>query len=180
MTFRTLRVVCLCAFLLGLQLTTISQAAHAELKLAVVDVEHILSATKAAKSIKAQVKKKRDSFLDEVKSEEEKLRKEQKSIESKRSEMTQEQLVAKAQEFEKRRLEARSKIQERKATLDKAYGVAMNKLTQAIFEVCQKIADQKGIDLVITRQNIIVGNMSLDITKEVVEQLDKTMPNISL
>lgn len=164
-------------FVACLFLSTVSLA---NTTIAVVDVDAILSQSKAAKSLKAQVDKKRKSFLDSVKEEEDKLRKEQKEIEGKRDSLSKEELVKKAQEFEKGRLNARKSIQEQKSKLDKAYSKSMNMLTKVIFEVCQEIADEREIDLVITRQNIIVGNMSLDITKDVLERLNKKLPNVSL
>lgn len=154
--------------------------ARAELNLAVVDVEAILSQSKAAKSIKDQVDKKSKSFLNNVKKEEEKLREEQKKIESQKNNLTREELIKKAQEFEKRRMSARNTLQEKKRKLDEAYTEAMNIMTKSIFEVCQTIADERGIDLVITRQNIIVGNMSLDISKDVMEEMNKKLPNLEL
>lgn len=153
---------------------------RAEITIAVVDVDYVLSQSSAAKSIKKQVEEKREKFIKQIKSEEDKLIKKQKEIEKSRKDISQEELIAKAKEFEKKRLDARKKIQDRKAKLDKAYAEAMSKLTKTIYDVCQKIADERKIDLVITRQNIIVGNMSLDITKDVAEKMNKTVSKISL
>lgn len=150
------------------------------LNLAVVDVDTILSKSKAAKSIKKQIDQKREKFLKNVKKEEDKLRKDQKAIEAKRAEMTKEDLLKKAQEFEKGRLKARKSIQEQKIKLDKAYALSMNKLTKVIFEVCQEIADERKIDLIITKQNIIVGNLSLDITQDVLARMNKKLPNLTV
>ncbi|MGH1455414.1 MAG: OmpH family outer membrane protein [Alphaproteobacteria bacterium] len=155
-------------------------SARAELSIAVVDVDYVLTQSSAAKSLKKQVEDKRKKFIGEVKSEEESLIAEQKKIEGQRKDISQEDLIKKAQGFEKKRIEARKKIQTRKNGLDKAYGEAMSNLTKVIYEVCQTIADEKGIDLVITRQNIIVGNMSLDITKEVASRMNKKLPNVTL
>ena len=91
-----------------------------------------------------------------------------------------EELVKKVQEFEAERLKARKSIQEQKAKLDKGYTEAMNTLTKVIFEVCQALADENKIDLIITKQNIIVGSNSLDITKQVMERLDKKLPSLSI
>lgn len=154
--------------------------AYSQINIAVVDVDAILSQSKAAQSIKSQVKKKREGFIDNVKKEEEKLRKEQKDIESKRDSLSKEELVRKAQEFEKGRLSARKSIEQQKGKLDKAYAKSMNMLTKVIFDVCQEIADERKIDLIITKQNIIVGSMSLDITTEVMDRLNKKLPNVSL
>ncbi len=177
MCFRIMRNVVFVVFLFVLVLP---RPAAAELNIAVVDVDSILKNSKAAKSISKQVDEKRKSFIASVKKEEDKLRAEQQAIESKREEMSQDELIKKAQDFDKRRIEARKSIQDKKGSLDKAYSVAMNTLTNTIYEICQAIADEKKIDLVITRQNIIVGNLSLDITKEVLERMDKKLPELKI
>ncbi len=154
--------------------------AHAEINIAVVDIEKVLSETKAAKSVQKQIEEKRNEFLGEVKKAEDKLRVEQKAIENKKSELNKEQFIKKAQEFDKQRADARNKIQKNKADLDKDYAEAMNKLTKVIYVASQEIANEDKIDLVITRQNIIVGDMSLDITKKVIERINKKLPKLSL
>jgi len=153
---------------------------NAQTSIAVVDVDAVMSQSLAAKSVKKQVKKKRDSFLATVKKEEDKLRKEMKSLETKRDEMSKEEFVKKAQAFEKRRLEARNGIQKKKSALDKSYSTAMNTLLKVIFEVCESIAEEKKIDLIITKQNIIVGSKSLNITDTVMKRINKKLPNLSL
>lgn len=155
-------------------------SAHAEINIAVVDIEKVLSDTKAAKSIQKQIEDKRNDFLGKVKKEEDKLRDEQKAIESKKSELSKEEFIKKAQEFDKQRAEARNKIQKNKAKLDKDYTEAMNKLTKVIYVASQEIANEDKIDLVITRQNIIVGDMSLDITQKVIERINKKLPKLEL
>lgn len=154
--------------------------AKAELSIAVVDIEKILNESKAAKSVQAQVDEKRKAFLEEVQVAEKKIRDEQVAIESKRETMTKEELGAKAKEFSENRMQASKKIQERKSKLDTAYAEAMKTLTKTIYDVSQKIADERKIDLIITRQNIIVGSMSLDITKDVLAKLDEALPKLGL
>jgi outer membrane protein len=150
------------------------------LKISVVDIDKILSASKAAKTLKAQVEEKRKGFIAEVEKAEKSLRESQKAIEKESKSLSKEDLMKKAQEFEAKRLEARKGIQDKKSKLDSAYTEAMNSLTQKIYEVCQKIADEQKIDLVITRQNIIVGSMALDITDAVLKGLDDALPSVEL
>jgi len=157
-----------------------SAHSYAETKIAVVDVDTILMTSKAAQSIKVQVDTKRKNFLAAVKKEEDKLRADQKAIEAKRSEMSKEELVKKAQEFEKQRIEARNTLKKKKATLDKSYSKAMGTLTKAISTACQELANERKIDLIITRQTIIVGSNSLDITKDVMELINKRFPELTL
>lgn len=157
-----------------------SQEGARAINIAVVDIEAILSASKAAKSIKSQVEEKRKGFIAEVEKAEKSLRESQKAIEKESKTLSKEDLMKKAQAFEKNRLAIRKDIQGKKSKLDQAYTESMTSLTKAIYDVCQKIADQKKIDLVITRQNIIVGSMALDITGEVMKNLDEALPKLEL
>ncbi len=157
-----------------------SAHANAQVNIAVVDVERILSESDAAKSVQKQIDLKRKTFLDDVKKAEEKLRKQQKAIEGKRSKLSKEDLVKEAQKFEKERVKARAAIQSEKNKIEKAYTSAMSTITKTIFDVCQEIADKDNIDLIITRQNIIVGSRSLDITEKVMKLMNKKLPNLNV
>ncbi|PCJ99743.1 MAG: hypothetical protein COA45_02685 [Zetaproteobacteria bacterium] len=154
--------------------------AYAEINIAVVDIDKVLVETKAAKSIQKQIAAKRKAFLADVKKAEDKLRADQVALGKKRSELSKEDMLKKAQEFERQRITARNTIQAKKQKLEKAYVSAMNVLTKSVYEVCQKIAAEDKIDLIITRQNIVVGSMSLDITKKVIERLNEKLPKLSL
>ncbi|PCJ01198.1 MAG: hypothetical protein COB14_03905 [Alphaproteobacteria bacterium] len=175
--FRSVRTIFAVAF--TVLLMSFSHA-HAEVSIAVVDIDKVLVESSAAKSIQRQISAKRKAFLDEVKTAEEKLRADQKKLEQKRGELSKEALLKKVQDFERQRLSARNTIQEKKGKLDAMYVKAMNTLTKSIYEVCTKIAAEDKIDLIITRQNIVVGSMSLDITKAVMERLNKKLPKLSL
>ena len=104
MMFRSLRTTLLIAFAFVLISPT---AAKAELTIAVVDVDYVMSQSSAAKSIKKQVEKKHESFMDKVREEEKKLLADKKEIESKSKEdISREDLMKKMQEYEKKRFEA--------------------------------------------------------------------------
>ena len=44
----------------------------------------------------------------------------------------------------------------------------------------QKIAEDKGYELVITKQNVITGAASVDMTEEAIKQLNDAMSSIKL
>lgn len=171
---RTIFVVAFCTLCL------FSSQVNAQINIAVIDIDMILVKSKAAVSIKKQVEEKRKEFLKEIKVEEDKLRAEQKILEKKRSKISKEEFLKQFQGFESRRLVARKKIKDKKQKLEKAYSKAMNILTKSIYEVCQKIAVEDKVDLIITRQNIVVGSLSLDVTKEAMSRLNKKLPSLSL
>ncbi|MBV1889380.1 MAG: OmpH family outer membrane protein [Proteobacteria bacterium] len=177
MKFGYLRTIFVVAFSM---LCLFSSQANAQINIAVIDIDLILVKSKAAESVKNQVEEKRKSFLKDIKIEEDKLRVEQKSLEKKLNELSKEEFLKQRQGFENRRLVARKKIQNKKQELEKAYSKSMNVLTKSIYDVCQKIALEDKIDLIITRQNIVVGSMSLDITKKAMDRLNKKLPILHL
>lgn len=161
-------------------------AAEGGLSIAVVDVEKILVESKAAQSVKKQIDEKRNDFLSDVEKTEKGLRDQQQEIQKAASALPKEELstnkdlAEKAKKFDEKRAAEKGRLQTKKEKLDEAYSVAMGKLTKAIYDVCQTIADERKFDLVITRQNIIVGNKSLDITADVLTQLDQKLPTLAL
>lgn len=158
----------------------IAYAETTSMVIRVVDVEYILTKSKASLSVQKQVEQKRKVFLDNVKKKEAALIQQQKDIEKGREKLSQEEFIKKAKGFEKQRIETRNTIQKEKIALDKSYAAAMTKITDTIVTVTQEIANEKKIDLVVTRQNIIVGSMALDITKDVMDRLNKKLPKLSL
>jgi Skp family chaperone for outer membrane proteins len=155
-------------------------AAFAENVLAVVDVQRLLSESKAAQSVQNQVDDHRKKFLAEIDASEKDLRATQKKLEEESKTLPKEELVKKGQEFEAKRFEARRLLQERKSSLDKAYTEAMSTLSKAITKATEGIAASKKIDLVLTKQNVIVGTKSLDITDDVMGELNSEIKEIKL
>lgn len=184
MSVRALILSTLFVFVVGF--SSLAMAAEGGLNIAVVDVEKILVDSKAAQSVKKQVDEKRNDFLADVEKTEKGLRDQQQEIQKTAAALPKEELstnkdlAAKAKQFDEKRAAEKGRLQTKKEKLDQAYSEAMGKLTKAIYDVCQGIADERKLDMIITRQNIIIGNKSLDITAEVLTQLDTKLPTLAL
>ena len=153
---------------------------HAQTSIAVVDIDELQQKAKVANDIREQIEKRRKSFRETVKKEEDALRLSQKRIEEQRKDLTKEEFVTMVENFESEHLKARDSIRQRRSALDNAYNVAMKTITNRIFDICKNIAAQQSIDLVMTRQNIIVNSNSLDITPQVLQELDASLPKLKL
>ncbi|MCB1681614.1 MAG: OmpH family outer membrane protein [Alphaproteobacteria bacterium] len=170
------RLVLLSAFLVFVA----APAAYAQISIAVVDIEALMSDSTAAKSIKQQVETNRKKFETEMEGLEKQLRDSLEKLKAESKDLSKEDLEKKAQEFEEKRFEARKTLKSRIASLNKGSAEAMNTLTSSIFKVCAKLADEKKYDLIITRNNVIVGAKSLDITPEVMKRLNDTLPDVKV
>ena len=161
-------------------LLSVPMVAWAQTSVAVVDVKMLLSDSLAAQSIQKQVQEQRTQFLEELSKQEQTLRGMEKSLLEASKSLSSEQVAEKKGEFEKQFSETRQLVQKRKSELDQAVGKAMDQLRDQLFVVVQKIATDKGYDLVISRQNVVVGAKTIDITDESMKALNESISAINL
>lgn len=146
----------------------------------VVDVLHILTHSKAAKSIQMQREEMRSQFLQEVSETENALREQEKAILDKRGDLSPEAYAKERSEYESGLLEARKVAQGKKRKLEEASGAAMDVLREQLYLVVQSIANEQGYALVISNKNVIAGEKSLDITEETMKRLNEAVAEIPL
>jgi len=148
--------------------------------IAVVDVRALLTDSKAANSIQSQIKSHRDKFVKNLASEEKELREMEKTLIEEKDKSSAEEFGKKRRAFEEKLLATRKKAEERRRNLEKGAAEATNKLRKEITDIVQGIADDKGYDLVLSSQNVIVGANKLNISKEVMDKLNKKVSKISV
>lgn len=165
----------ICVFLLGLP-----ASGRAASSIAVVDVLRILTHSDAAVSVQKQREALRGTFLEEISKTERDLSQEERVLAGEAADMPQEQYAKKRQAYEEKLNETRKLAQSRKHALDEASGAAMDNLREQLYLVVQEIANEKGYALVISNQNVIAGEKSLDITEETLRRLNQRVKEIPL
>lgn len=156
----------------------LSAPAHAQL--AVVDMQQILSESDAAKSILLQLKTQRAAIEKDIKSMEDALKKDEQDLIKKKESGNADQFAAARKEFEKKLIESRGKVQKKRAAADDAFNKAITELRENIVTVVSDIAVQKKIQLVITKQNVVIGDKSLEITDDVMKALNAKIKTIKI
>ena len=139
-----------------------------------------MTESKAAKSIQSQIKSHRDKFVKNLAEEEKDLRGMEKKLIEEKDKVSAEDFAKKRRAFEEKLFATRKKAEERRRDLEKGSAEATDKLRKEITDVVQKIADEKGYNLVLSSQNVIVGSNSLNISKEVMDKLNKKVSKISV
>lgn len=155
-------------------------APAASLTLAVVDVQALLTESKAAKSLQTQIKAERDKFQEEFSKYENDLRNTEQSLAKERSRLKPDEFGKKREEFESKLLEARKLAQSRKRALDEGFSSAVTALRDDMVKIVADIAEQRKVDLVISRQNVVIVQKSLDLTADVLARMDKDVPDVKL
>lgn len=169
-----------CACLLLFVLILAARPSWAELSLAVVDVQALLTESNAAKNVQEQLQKRKEDFLNALSAEEQKLRAEEQKLNEERADLGKEEFAQKAKAFEEKLIETRQMAQSQKRSLDEASAQALSKLRAELYKIVQEIADEKNYSVVIARQSVVVGEKSIDITEQAMERLNNKVTEIKI
>lgn len=150
------------------------------MKVAVIDVQRILNDAKAAQDVETQLEAKRATYLEELKSHERTLKATEETLKAEREKLTPEEFKKKQVEFEGKILETRKLAQQHRQTLDTAANSALMDLRKEIVMIVNEMSEKNGYDLVLTRQNVILAEKSMDITDDVMKALDKKISKMKL
>lgn len=167
-------------FLLAFATVSMTGVASAQQSMAIVDVQMLLTESTAAKNIQKQLQEKRDALQKEFAQYEEKLRTNEKALAGEKSKLDEAAFKAKRDEFEKSLLETQGLVQKKKRDLEQAVLDSTAVLREALLKIVAAIADEKKYDVVLTRQNVVLADKSLDITSQVLEKLNATLTEVPL
>tara|TARA_B100000686_G_C16626947_1_gene882398 strand:+ start:385 stop:909 length:525 start_codon:yes stop_codon:yes gene_type:complete len=154
--------------------------AFAEQKIAYIDMKYILNNSKAGKGAQDFLKK---SFSDNQKrlaEKEKNLKKEENDLLSNKETLTKEEYKKKTDELRKKvsayQAERRSVLED----LAKKRADAKNTLLTNIDPILKGYIADNGISLIVDKKHIIAGSTDLDLTKIIVEKLNKELPSLNL
>lgn len=171
------------SFLIGLCVLpggAMAQDASTSQTIAVVDVDRLLSDSKAGKSIQDQHSKKRETFKKEFSKLEEKLIAAEKQLVKDKDSLSPEEFIKKRQGFEKEFQETRRLFQKRRNALEKGLADAFQMLRKIIIQTTADVSDEHKLDIVVTRKSVVIVDKKMDITDEVLKRMNKKISTIPL
>lgn len=168
------------ALVVFLSMSPAAQAQDKAPTIAIVDVQKILADAKAAQSLEKQIQAKREAFQKEFAAKEADLKKSQNDIIAQKEKLAAADFDKKRMEFEKKVSDTKSLFEKRRNALQQGSDKAIQELRKNIIESAAKVADSKGYDIVLTRDSVIVAEKTLDITADVLKQIDSTLTDVKL
>ena len=111
---------------------------------------------------------------------EKKLKKEENDLLSKKAEMNKEEYINKTDELRKKVIDYQSQRRSSLDKLAKQRADAKTKLFEKINPILTKYVQENNISIVIDKKDVISSNTEFDITKIIVEKLDKELPSLNL
>ena len=149
-------------------------------KVVYLDVNYIMSNSKAGKYINKKIEDNHKKNINSFKKIEEDLKKEEEKIVKKRTVLSKEDFE---NEISKLREKANDYRILRKEKIDKITKQRLNATAKIINElkpILAEYSDKNSISLIIEKKNIIIGKTNLDITKDILNLLDKKITKVTL
>lgn len=146
----------------------------------VVDIQQIQQEAAAYKAIQSQLDAQRDVYQKEIAAQEEKLRGADQELARQRTILSQEAFAQKRREFDQQVADIQRSVQVRKRTLDQAYAEAVGQVRKALLQIVADVAGERKANIVLARQQVLVVEESLDVTKLVMERLNKALPTVQV
>ena len=155
-------------------------AEDAKQTIAVVNIQQIMRDSAAAKSVREQLEGKQKAFQADITKKEESLQKEDQELAKQQSVLSKDAFAAKAKAFRSKATEVQKEVQAKKALLDSGFEHSLNDIQKAVNGIIADMAKEKGFTLAVPTSQVLYADEKMDISKEVLERLNKKLPTLSV
>ena len=152
--------------------------AQAEINLAYLDVQYIIDNSNLGKIYKKNLKEKSDKFKSELLIKEKKIKEQEIEINNQKNILKENELKTKINKLS----EDLKQYQKSKLELNKNFIFEKKKLSSEILKILNpiltKYVDEKNIQIVIEKKNVLVGIKTLDITSNILNIFNEETKNL--
>ena len=152
----------------------------AEQKIVVLDLKYVLNNSKAGAGAQVYLKKTFNDNLKKYTDMEKALKKDEQDLLNKKTVLSKEEYTKKSDTLRKKVIDFQS---QRRASLDKIAtqrSESRATLIKNITPILETYIKENDISIVIDKKNTLGGKPEYDITKIIVEKLDKVLPSLNL
>lgn len=155
-------------------------AAPTVLKIAIVDVREVTRRSAMTRDIARQIDAERKRLRDEIQKEEEGLRKTDEELKRQKVLLSPAAFEEERKKFENRVREMQRKVQESNIQLGRMRSRGERDFEIQLSKALVELANQNGYTLILRKREIMIAAETYDITKDVVEKVNKAMPKYTL
>ncbi|MFY9287925.1 MAG: OmpH family outer membrane protein [Alphaproteobacteria bacterium] len=148
--------------------------------IAVIDVQRILEESLSAKSVQKQLEIRRAKFQTEIEVEENGLRQAEQELSKQRSKLAAAVYADREQQLRQRFLTVERHVQSRRKVLDQAFTDSMNTVRTALLDIASTMARDRGVNLVLVKQQTLWVDKPLDITDDLLKRLNAKLPEVAI
>jgi outer membrane protein len=144
----------------------------------IVDLPQVLRASKAGKGVQQTLGEESQAYSKEVARQEDDLQRMRSDLERQRTVLSAAAYDAKAKAFQIHLRELDTAVQAKRQAMQKAYYDAMSKIETATRNIIAELAKERGANLVVLKQAVLLSPDASDVTAEVLARLDKNLASV--
>ena len=137
-----------------------------------LDLDNVVSNTKAGKLILKKLERSKDITLSKIKNKEQELKKIENEINKQKNIISDEELKKKLFEFRKELTVFRNERQKVINEFNQKKKLEFNEFFKKITPIIENYVSEKNIDMVLDKKDIFVANKKKDITQEIIKIID--------
>ena len=146
----------------------------------VIDVPDVMRASTAAQQIDRVIGERRQKVSEDAQKEQASWRDIQQTLANQRSTMSPDQIRTRERELQERITSAQRQFRERNRIIQEAAQVSLNQIQAVLIGVIRQVAESRGMNLVLHRQQVALNVNEFDITAAVAAQLNKLLPSVTI
>tara|TARA_B110000483_G_scaffold146251_1_gene174530 strand:+ start:249 stop:812 length:564 start_codon:yes stop_codon:yes gene_type:complete len=163
-----------------LSLNSIAETNYPNTSIAVVDLNLILSESKAAKNATKQFEEIQKSTEDEIIVSDKKMLDERNKLIEQQSVIAPEAFELKAKDYEKRLQEYQSDKQNKLRKLEGVLQKARNEILENVKPILEDLSRELGVTVILEKNSVLLSANNMDITDNVIKKLNKALPKIKV
>ena len=146
--------------------------------LAIIDVQRVLRESTAVKALSRTIEEQKVQHQDELREQERTLREADQELSRQRSILSPKAYAKKRGELEQRVATLRREARNRKRGLDKIFARGMTKVQTELAGVAKEIAEERGLDLILSKATVVLVKAKFELTQEAVRRLNERLPDL--
>ncbi|HEY3638954.1 MAG TPA: OmpH family outer membrane protein [Rhizomicrobium sp.] len=158
----------------------IAGAGVAAPKILVVDRQAILRLSKVGQDIVRQVNGLTTSAESQFKAEKDSLQKEEQSLAQQGAILAPDVRAQKQRAFESKVQAFQKKVQDRQSMIQNGVMAARRQVEGALGPILQGVLSERGANLLLDRQDVVLATTDIDVTKTTIQRLDQKLPSVKV
>ena len=146
----------------------------------VLGVPEIMRGSTASQQVEKVISERREKLNEDAQKEQAAWRDLQQALSAQRGSLSAEQAQAKENELQARITAAQKSFRERNRIIQETAQYALGQIERNLIAVIRQVSESHGMNLVLHRQQVALNVNEFDITNQVVEQMNKVMPSVTI
>ena len=149
-------------------------------KVIIVDIDYLLNNSKAGKNIQEQLKKITDARIKEIKSKDKLFKDKETKLIAQKKILSEQEFVKKVNDLKNEVIKFNSLRKKEMEQSNKKRNDALSKLLKEINQLLIEYSERTKPSIMLDKKNVIISKNENDITKEILDLLDKKITKIKI